>query len=219
MCYLVAGRPTYVAISLSSSDSCYWSCRLHCSGNQQESSGSSRESNTFTQHEMQSGLPDVMPVSVRVSLSRVAWHLPDKASTMLPLRGMPYPQSAQEDCVCLHNDMRMSVNIHIYAETWYAHDQATDEGSGPSLSEEEMKQRKTKAVMSWLVCPGSLLLQSFPQGCSEHRQFPQTKPDQTVQAGVNLSHAASPALIGAVSTAQHVQTSMMWCACGQRCFP
>ncbi|CAL5228538.1 g11692 [Coccomyxa viridis] len=61
---------------------------LHSSGNSQESSGTSRDSSSFTQHEMQSGLPDIMP--------------------------------------------------------------ETDEGGGPSLSEEEMKQRKTKAVMSWL---------------------------------------------------------------------
>ena len=33
----------------------------------------------------------------------------------------------------------------------FMHVQETDEGGGPSLSEEEMKQRKTKAVMSWLV--------------------------------------------------------------------
>lgn len=35
------------------------------------------------------------------------------------------------------------------------HIQETDDGGGPSLSEEEMKQRKTKAVMSWLVCSGT----------------------------------------------------------------
>ena len=32
------------------------------------------------------------------------------------------------------------------------------------MSEEEMKQRKTKAVMSWLVCPdNSSFLQQFAQ--------------------------------------------------------
>ena len=29
--------------------------------------------------------------------------------------------------------------------------QATDEGGGPSMSEEELKQVKNKAIMSWLV--------------------------------------------------------------------
>ena len=96
---------------------------------------------------------------------------------MLPLRGMPYSLSAPEDCVCLHNDMRMSVNVRIYAEPLHVHGQATDEGGGPSLSEEEMKQRKTKAVMSWLVCLASLLLQPSPQGCSDRGHFPQTKAD------------------------------------------
>ena len=44
--------------------------------------------------------------------------------------------------------------------------QETDEGGGPSLSEEEMKQRKTKAVMSWLVCLGTRHLLQLSLWCS-----------------------------------------------------
>ena len=35
--------------------------------------------------------------------------------------------------------------------------QATDEGGGPSMSEEELKQMKNKAVMSWLVSARNLV--------------------------------------------------------------
>ena len=37
---------------------------------------------------------------------------------------------------------------------------------GPSLSEEEMKQRKTKAVMSWLVCLSTSHLLPLALWCS-----------------------------------------------------
>ena len=38
-------------------------CRLHSSGNHHESAGVGGDGNTVTQHELHSGLPDVMPVS------------------------------------------------------------------------------------------------------------------------------------------------------------
>ena len=75
-------------------------CRLHSSGNHQESSGVGRDSSSLTQHEIQSGLPDVMPVSTHMctlSPKAIGAACLNEVTQWAP----PHPQNAPKDWITL----------------------------------------------------------------------------------------------------------------------
>ena len=117
-------------------------CRLHSSGFLHNARGNDSSTTSVAQEEMHSGLPDVMPVRVTGKLAcMLMWATGGSLQAIALINRIP---AKDQRLFCIR-----------LTSFWVP--QETDEGGGPSVSEEEMKRRKNKAVMSWLVSFQTLL--------------------------------------------------------------
>ena len=92
---------------------------------------------------MHSGLPDVMPVRESGKLAcMLMWATGGSLQAIALINRIP-AKDQRHFCIRLTSSLVP---------------QETDEGGGPSVSEEEMNRRKNKAVMSWLVSLHTLLM-------------------------------------------------------------
>ena len=120
-------------------------CRLHSSGFLHNARGNDSSTTSVAQEEMHSGLPDVMPVRESGKLAcMLMWATGGSLQAIALINRIP---AKDQRHFCIHL-------------TSFLVPQETDEGGGPSVSEEEMKRRKNKAVMSWLVSLHTLLMSS-----------------------------------------------------------